>query len=274
MAADEGGKVFDPNASQAMTGFRKFVEGRWFPLPSNTQFVEAGVKDAKVCATTNRDEMLRSTYAMVRSVLVNPCIEQAIAKRGAILKGNRYMTSGEEGNRKRKRANGVEEDESSGKKVRVQVSGAARSKAILNVTTMIFPGGADKEPSKYQQAKAVMARGAQFDKERLTIKVEDFNGKKDKQRRENIIQKGGALAIMPTLIGKVSINKCNSNKWIPKIKDELTTRNVAFEEGDGLQALKQKLIQNEFQGQNTSNKSDMKFFKPLKLTAVGWTNYE
>jgi hypothetical protein len=79
---------------------------------------------------------------------------------------------------------------------------------------------------------------------------------------------------MPALIGKVSIDKCNSNKWIPKIKDELTTRNVAFEEGDGLQVLKQKLIQNEFQGQNTSNKSDRKFFKPQKLAAVGWTNHE
>jgi hypothetical protein len=211
---------------------------------------------------------------MIRSALVSPCVEQAIAKRGATLKGDQCMTSGEEGNGKRKRGNGVEEDESSGKKVRVQVSGAARRKATLDLTTMTFPGGADKESSKHQQAKKVMARGAQFDRERLTVKVEDFNGKKDKQRRENVIQKSGALAIMPALIGKVSVDKCNSNKWIPKIKDELTTRNVAFEEGDGLQVLKNKLIQNEFQGQSTSNKSDRKFFKPQKLTAVGWTNYE
>jgi hypothetical protein len=88
------------------------------------------------------------------------------------------MTSGEEGNRKRRRGNGVEEDESSGKKVRVQVSGAARSKATLSLTTMMLPGGADKESSKHQRAKKVMAQGAQFDKERLTVKVEDFNGKK------------------------------------------------------------------------------------------------
>jgi hypothetical protein len=79
---------------------------------------------------------------------------------------------------------------------------------------------------------------------------------------------------MPTLIGKASVDKCNSNKWIPKIKDELTTRNVAFEEGHGLQALKQKLIQNKFQGQNMSHKRDMKLFKSLKLAAAGWTNYE
>jgi hypothetical protein len=89
--------------------------------------------------------------------LASPCIKQPIAKQGATLKGNQCMTSGEEGNVKRKRGNGVEEDESSGKKVQVQVSGAARSKAMLNLTTMIFHGGADKELSKRQQAKKVMA---------------------------------------------------------------------------------------------------------------------
>jgi hypothetical protein len=88
MAADEGGNAFDPTASPAVTGFRKFVEGRWFPLPSNAQFVEAGMKDAKVRATTNQDEMPRSAPAMIRSALVSPCVKQAIAKRGATLKGS------------------------------------------------------------------------------------------------------------------------------------------------------------------------------------------
>jgi hypothetical protein len=88
MAAEEGGNAFDPTASPAVTGFRKFVEGRWFPLPSNAQFVEACMKDAKARATTNCDEMPRSAHAMIRSALVSPCVKQAIAKRGATLKGS------------------------------------------------------------------------------------------------------------------------------------------------------------------------------------------
>jgi hypothetical protein len=54
------------------------------------------------------------------------------------------------------------------------------------------------------------------------------------------------------LIGKVSITKCSSNKWIPKIQDELRTRNVAFEAVKNLTTLKKKLIENEYAG--TSSK--------------------
>jgi hypothetical protein len=74
--------------------------------------VEAGVKDAKLCTTSRRDEMLRSIYAMVRSVMVHPCIAIAAEARSKKkLQGNWYMTSGVHGERKRKRGNGVEEEE-------------------------------------------------------------------------------------------------------------------------------------------------------------------
>jgi hypothetical protein len=69
----DGKKIFGENKSPATEESGKFVKKRWYPLPSNTQFVEARIKDAKLCATTRRDEMLGSIYAMVQSVMVHPC---------------------------------------------------------------------------------------------------------------------------------------------------------------------------------------------------------
>jgi hypothetical protein len=48
----DGKKIFGENKSPAMEESGKFVKKRWYPLPSNTQFVEARIKDAKLCATT------------------------------------------------------------------------------------------------------------------------------------------------------------------------------------------------------------------------------
>jgi len=43
----------------------------YLPLASNTQFVEAGVKEAKMVSTTDRSEQLRSAYAVNRAARVH-----------------------------------------------------------------------------------------------------------------------------------------------------------------------------------------------------------
>jgi hypothetical protein len=47
----------------------------YLPLASNSQFVEAGVKEAKIVSTTGRNEELRSVYAICRSFLFGKLIQ-------------------------------------------------------------------------------------------------------------------------------------------------------------------------------------------------------
>lgn len=47
-----------------------FMWSRYLPLPSHTQFVEAGVKEAKVVSTTGRSEEIQSCYAILRAALI------------------------------------------------------------------------------------------------------------------------------------------------------------------------------------------------------------
>jgi hypothetical protein len=58
----------------AYRGFKEYLYYNYLPLASQTQFVEAGVKEAKNVSPTDRSEMLRSAYAVSRSARVH-CID-------------------------------------------------------------------------------------------------------------------------------------------------------------------------------------------------------
>jgi hypothetical protein len=88
---------------QGMSKFRKFVESKWAALPSNTQFVEEGVKDSKQCSSTTHSEGLRSLIAIQRLQMVHRVHEGAKEMReNRVLRANQHVTSGLTGQRKRK----------------------------------------------------------------------------------------------------------------------------------------------------------------------------
>ena len=61
---DDNGNVTENDAA-----LRDHFCSFYVPLASNSQFVEAGVKEAKIVSTTGRNEELRSVYAICRSFL-------------------------------------------------------------------------------------------------------------------------------------------------------------------------------------------------------------
>jgi hypothetical protein len=62
--------VIKPNDHQLVREMKLFLLATFLPLPSNTQFVESGVKEAKIVSATNRSEQMSSIYAIIRSVHV------------------------------------------------------------------------------------------------------------------------------------------------------------------------------------------------------------
>ena len=51
--------------------YRNYLYKMYLPLASQTQFVEAGVKEARNVSPTDRSEPLRSAYAVARSARVH-----------------------------------------------------------------------------------------------------------------------------------------------------------------------------------------------------------
>ena len=88
------------NTSNYIRKFQEYVKKKWLILPSNTQLVERGVKDAKKCTSTNKDDYLSSLLALLRSATVfqfHAHYEKIDENR--VMKGNRFMTSGSIGER-------------------------------------------------------------------------------------------------------------------------------------------------------------------------------
>ena len=54
-----------------MSRLKTFIETTWLPFATTTHFVEAGVKEVKLCALPEREEKMRSMYATVRSYITN-----------------------------------------------------------------------------------------------------------------------------------------------------------------------------------------------------------
>ncbi len=52
--------------NRELVAVQGYMFEQYLPLASNTQFVESGVKEAKIVATTGRHEELRSIYAIIR----------------------------------------------------------------------------------------------------------------------------------------------------------------------------------------------------------------
>ena len=60
-----------------MSRLKTFIETTWLPFATTTHFVEAGVKEVKLCALPEREEKMRSMYATVRSYITNTANDNA-----------------------------------------------------------------------------------------------------------------------------------------------------------------------------------------------------
>jgi hypothetical protein len=60
--------------------YRTWMYSTYLPLASHTQFVEAGVKEAKIVSTSDRSEPLRSAYVINRSARVHSISDKPICE--------------------------------------------------------------------------------------------------------------------------------------------------------------------------------------------------
>ena len=64
-------KDFDLRDKEDYDPIKSYLLSAYLPLASHTQFVEAGVKEAKVVSQSDRSEQLRSAYAIIRSARIH-----------------------------------------------------------------------------------------------------------------------------------------------------------------------------------------------------------
>jgi hypothetical protein len=114
----------------------------------------------------------------------------------------------------RKRAN-REIETASSQTIRLQLSGSKRNKSIISTAsaTMI----SNRDSVKHTNIKAKLQKDKHFQIQRTKLKLEEFEKKRHKQKKDNKVQKNSGINFQPNLLGYVNINKCRNNTWIPKL---------------------------------------------------------
>ena len=172
---------------------QKYAKSKWLPLPSNTQFVKSGVKEAKICISNNRDEASHSMYATVRSSIIESSKKPATINReqkSGVLKGNQFMTTGRIRQWKHKLADGGKENESE-KDIKNNICGKFRKEAVLSSARQAMINQAGVCSDELEEVKTKMKHSNHFDHQHCQDKVHQFNDSKDKERQPNVIIRGG-----------------------------------------------------------------------------------
>jgi hypothetical protein len=223
-----GVAIWEDVGDSDVLAFRKFVKRKWFGLPSHTQFVEGGVKEAKRCASTNRNEQMRSSLATQRCLSVHaPHSTAKEVRRTRNLHANGSMTAGMAGQRKRKLEGGAEEHETSNhKKIQPTVSGAYRTTEILKETFNSHQ--ASKRISKEDRKeikKKLFARENTYESRRINAKLESFDERRNTHKAPNQIQRQlPGMDLTPLVRGRIPFSKVKVNIQKGNVLEELRSR--------------------------------------------------
>jgi hypothetical protein len=223
-----GDSVWGDVRSSDVLAFRKFIKQKWFGLPSHTQFVEGGVKEAKRCAATNRNEQMRSSLATQRCLSVHaPHSTAKESRRTRELRGNASMTAGLAGQRKRKLEGGGEEHETlNQKKIQPTVSGAYRTSEILKETLNSHQTskGISAEDRK-ELKKKLFAKENTYESRRINAKLEQFDERRNTHKAPNQIQRQlPGMDLTPLVRGRIPFSKVRVNLQKDNVLEELRSR--------------------------------------------------
>jgi DNA mismatch repair ATPase MutL len=189
-----------------------------------------------------------------------------------VLRGNRFVNSGMPGQRKRKLKDGSEQHETLGsKKIRPEVAGANRTTEILkqafNTNRQV---ARISEADRTEIKKKLFGRDT-FENQRISLKLEKFEERRQLYKPPNAIQKQDAgMDLTPLMKGQIPFSKVRVNHQKENLLSELRHRlGVEFNsdlEKQGIRMLVDNL--RKLETQRTGKEEDG--FEPLSLELDRW----
>ena len=102
----------------------------------------------------------------------------------------------------------------------------------------------------------------QFKRKRIESKVQAVKDNYMNQPAPNVYERRTGITLTPLMLGKVQYAKLRAHNNMLQIKQELTLRQVAFQDSENWTTLKNRLRDNELVRTN-GDEDARKFFKPL-----------
>jgi hypothetical protein len=222
------------NADSDFKQIKEFMYSKYLPLASQTQFVEAGVKEARNVSPTDRSEMLRSAYAVSRSARVHSIGDL------------RYIKSTQ------------------------RIEELLHSAIIHSDEHEAFKAN---DPTYKQTITSIAKdmREEHFKEERVRKIQEQAAAKLYKNKKENIIQKKSGVDRTHAMDGLFPYGKLVKKLHFDALKEELLFRGCSEQEVNDwtitqhktkLKELETKRVDND-EVQEVSKAAALKAFKPL-----------
>jgi hypothetical protein len=211
------------------------------PLMSNTQEVEAQVREASLVATMGRDPNTRSAVALVRSTVDIAANRAAVEEQSEkYRRGNQHMSGGVQGERtlrsslakKKQGTNDADEGSSvaDSRLVGKSPRGAIRSKNLLE-TIDSFNQELDVRPDRAAHRKTLAAiyksKGDRYNDIRIKEKMEKIEATMNTQRLPNSMQRQEGVDVTALMEGKLMLHHLRSQPHKEHLVEELTIRGVA-----------------------------------------------
>ena len=169
-----GANLWQNDRIECLTRLKNFIETTWLPFASTTHYVEAGVKEAKICALPERDELVRSMYTTVRSFITYTANEKAKEKQRLTYQQDVERLDGRKSENREK----------------MSIFGSIQSSEILSATMNLMKKTYHFfENARKRVSNLLEKNGNTYKKARVEKKVNVWREKKVVSRKCNKIQK-------------------------------------------------------------------------------------
>jgi len=177
--------VYNPDA-----GLRLFLHKKHLPLPSQTQFVETGVKDAKNVSATDRSERVRTCMSVMRSA--TPL--------------------------------GKTQTDANANKIRAIIASTAE-----RINPHIVECNQEEHKQRFDRVKALMTN-EHFKQERTTQKIVHFESTASKHKKQNKNQAMREQQKTPAVSGLTPCGKLTKARNMLDLEEELLFRGVPIDD--------------------------------------------
>ena len=217
-------------------------------MPTNTQFVERGVKESGFVTLGRRNETNRSILAISRATIIPE----------GLLKGRQEI------NHENIENNDEKEHQLKGKKKTFYLMQSLK-KHLLDVEEMEFNNPTiDYKVKRKELEVALTSNHHQFKRKRIDAKVQRIKDSFLDEVDLNVYERRTGETDTPFIQGRIQYGKLRAAKNQAAIRAELTERQVSIPARIGWMAMINLLKEDERRRHGQTNDYDDRFFVPLK----------
>ena len=211
-----GGNIWAASANQVLKDFRMQYLIEFASFPTNTQFVERGVKESGYVSLGRRGETNRSILAIARGKILPEALQTGRDHINSIPVDD--SDSDSDSNDKMKQLQGKRKIEFLMRELQ------NHQKSMTELETELEKNEYTQERSRIYQL--LTQPNHQFKKKRIEKKINHIKDKYNNTPAQNVYERRHGQTLTPLIIGKIQIHKMKKTDNFDAVRNELMARGL------------------------------------------------